>query len=165
MAPHPISFFCIPNNKTESTMKRSLIWCTLGAVLLAIAAWSQAGDTEKAVADLEQTWLKSQQTNNPDLIVRHLADKFVETESDGKVIDKATAVAMSKKMKYTSAENEDVTVTVFGNTAIATGGFKGKGTDSEGKPFDTHERWTDTWVKMPNGEWQCVATQATPLKM
>jgi ketosteroid isomerase-like protein len=146
-------------------MKRSLIGCSLGAVLFAIAAWSQAGDTGKAVADLEQTWLKSQQTNNPDLIVRHLADKFVETESDGKVIDKTTAVAMSKKMKYTSAENEDVKVTIFGKTAIATGGFKGKGTDSEGKPFDTHERWTDTWVKMPNGEWQCVATQATPLKM
>jgi ketosteroid isomerase-like protein len=165
MAPHPSSFFCIPNDKRESTMKRSLTWCSLGAVLLATAAWSQVGDTEKAVADLEQTWLKSQQTNNPDLIVRHLADKFVETESDGTVIDKATAVAMSKKMKYTSAENEDVKVTVFGNTAIATGGFKGKGTDSEGKPFDTYERWTDTWVKMPNGEWQCVATQATPLKM
>ena len=146
-------------------MKRSLIWCSLGAVLLSIAAWSQAGDTEKAVANLEQTWLKSQQTNNPDLIARHLADKFVETESDGKVIDKTAAIAMSKKMKYTSAEYEDVKVTVFGNTAIATGGFKGKGTDSEGKPFDTHERWTDTWVKMPNGEWQCVATQGTPVKM
>jgi len=26
-------------------------------------------------------------------------------------------------------------------------------------------RWTDTWVKMPNGKWQCVATQASPLKM
>ena len=146
-------------------MKRSLICCSLGAVLLAVAAWSQAGDPEKAVADLEKTWLKSQQTNNPDLIARHLADKFVETESDGKVIDKTTAVAMSKKMKYTNAEYEDVKVTVFGNTAIATGGFKGKGTDSEGKPFDIHERWTDTWVKMPNGEWQCVATQATLVKM
>ena len=146
-------------------MKRISIWCSLGAVLMAIAAWSQAGGPEKAVADLEQTWLKSQQTNNPDLISRHLADKFVETVSDGKVIDKTAAVAMSKKMKYTSAEYNDVKVTVFGDTAIATGGFNGKGTDSEGKPFDTHERWTDTWVKMPNGEWQCVASQATPVRM
>ena len=113
-------------------MKRSLVWCSLGAVLLAVAAWSQAGDTEKTVADLEQTWLKSQQTNNPDLIARHLADKLVETESDGKVIDKTTAIAMSKKMKYSSAEYEDVKVTVFGNTAIATGGFKGKGDRSRG---------------------------------
>ena len=145
-------------------MKRSLMW-SLGVILLVMAAWSQAGDSEKAVADLEQTWLKSQQVNNPDLIVGYLADKFVETESDGKVIDKTTAIAMLRKMKYTSAEYEDVKVTVFGNAAIATGGFKGKGTDSEGKPFDVHERWTDTWVKMPNGKWQCVATQGTPVKM
>jgi ketosteroid isomerase-like protein len=146
-------------------MKRSLIWCSLGLVLLASAASAQTGGTEKAVADLEQKWLKSQQTNNADLIAPNLADKFVDTQSDGKVLDKAGAVAMAKKTKYTSAEYEDVKVTVFGNTAIATGGFKGKGTDPEGKPFDTHERWTDTWVKMSNGEWQCVATQGTPVKM
>jgi ketosteroid isomerase-like protein len=146
-------------------MKRSLICCSLGVVLLVVAAWSQVGNPEKTVADLEQTWLKSQQTNNPDMIVPYLADKFIETESDGKVIDKAEATAESRKMKYTSAENENVKVTVFGNTAIVTGGSRSKGTDSQGKPFDTHERWTDTWVKMPNGKWQCVATQATPLKM
>lgn len=145
-------------------MKKSLIWCSVGVVLLAIAAWSQTGNSEKTVVDLEQTWLKSQQTNNPDLIAPHLAEKFVETEADGTVIDRSTALALSKKMRYVSAENEDVKVTVFGNTAIVTGGFKGKGTDSEGKPFDTHERWTDTWVKMPNGKWQCVATQGTPVK-
>ena len=146
-------------------MKRSLIWCSLGVVLLASAVWSQAGGTEKAVADLEQEWLKSQQTNNPDLIAPHLAAKFVDTQSDGKVLDKTAAVATAMKTKYTSAEYEDVKVTIFGSTAIATGGFKGKGTDPEGKPFDVHERWTDTWVKMPNGGWQCVATQGTPVKM
>jgi ketosteroid isomerase-like protein len=56
-------------------------------------------------------------------------------------------------------------VTVFGKTAIATGGFKGKGTGSDGKPFDDHSRWTDTWVKMPDGKWQCVASQDTLIKM
>ena len=146
-------------------MKKSLIWCSLASVLLAAAAWSQSGATEKAVEALEQQWLKSQQTNNADLIVPLLADKFLETGSDGKLMDKPAAIAMSKAMKYTSAEYEDVKVTVFGNTAIATGGFKGKGTDSSGKAFDSHERWTDTWVKMPSGHWQCVASQATPVTM
>ena len=146
-------------------MKRRLIWCSLGLVLLASTAWAQAGGPEQAVAALEQKWLKSQQANDADMIAPHLADKFVETTADGQVIDKAQAMAMAKAMKYTSAEYEDVKVTVFGNTAIATGGFSGKGTDSKGKPFEDHERWTDTWVKMPNGQWQCVATQATPLKM
>lgn len=145
-------------------MKRSLIWCSLGLVLLASTAWSQSGGAEQAVAALEQKWLQSQKTNNPDLIAPSLADNIVDTSSDGKVMGKADAIAMAKGTKYTSAAYDDVKVTVFGNTAIATGGFNGAGTDSSGKPFDVHERWTDTWVKMPNGQWQCVATQATPVK-
>lgn len=147
-------------------MKRYLTWCLPGLFLLVSVAWSQdGGGTEQAVAALEQKWLQSQKTNNPDLIASSLADKLIDTGSDGKVMDRTAALTMAKAMKYTSAEYEDVKVTVFGNTAIATGGFQGKGTDASGKPFDTHERWTDTWVKMPNGEWQCVATQSTPVKM
>ena len=146
-------------------MKRILIWSSLVVVLLASVAWSQAGGTEKAVADLEQEWLKSQQTNNPDLIASRLAEKIVDTEADGKVYDRAQLLEIAKKTKYESADYTDLKVTVFGNTAIATGGFKGKGTDPSGKPFDSNIRWTDTWVKMPDGKWQCVATQATPVKM
>ncbi|HZQ94663.1 MAG TPA: nuclear transport factor 2 family protein [Candidatus Sulfotelmatobacter sp.] len=144
-------------------MKKSLTGVLLGLVLLAGTLWSQMGKTEQAVTALEQKWLQSQKENNPDLIAPLLADKFVETTSEGKVIDRATALAMAKAMKYSSADYDDVKVTVFGDTAIATGGFKGKGTDSSGKPFDTNERWTDTWVKMANGKWQCVASQATSL--
>jgi ketosteroid isomerase-like protein len=59
----------------------------------------------------------------------------------------------------------DVKVTVFGDTAIATGLFKGKGTDPAGKSFDVNERFTDTWMKMPGGKWQCVASQSSPVKM
>jgi ketosteroid isomerase-like protein len=149
-------------------VKKTSILCSLGFVLLVTAAWSQAnktGGTEQAVAALEQKWLQSQKTNNPDLIAPQLADNLVDTSSDGKVTGKPGALAMAKAMKYTSAEYDDVKVSVFGDTAIATGGFKGTGTDASGKPFDVHERWTDTWVKMPDGQWQCVATQATPVKM
>ena len=48
--------------------------------------------------------------------------------------------------------------------AIARGGYKGSGTEPSGKPFTEHLRWTDTWVKMPSGKWQVVATQYTPIK-
>jgi ketosteroid isomerase-like protein len=149
-------------------MKRTLIGGLVGVVLLASAVWTQAqktGGTEKAIEALEQQWLQGLQKNNPDLIAPLLADKIVNTEDDGKVYDKAQTLAMDKKTKFDSADNTDVKVTVFGGTAIAAGGFKGKGTDSSGKPFDSNVRWTDTWVKMPDGKWQCVATQATPVKM
>ena len=123
------------------------------------------GATEKAVAALEQQWLQSQKTNNPDLAVPLLADKIVITMSNGKVMNKAEFLADAKATKYVSAELEDVKVTVFGDTAIATGGFKAKSTDASGKLMDTHERFTDTWVKMPSGNWQCVASHESPVKM
>ncbi len=52
-------------------MKKIFIWCLSGLLLLGSAAWLQAqqtGNTEKAVAALEQQWLQSQKTNNPDLL-------------------------------------------------------------------------------------------------
>ena len=149
-------------------MKKTMMWCLIGLLLLGSAALSQAqtpGTTEKAVAALEQQWLQSQKTNNPDLVAPLLADKFVNTETDGKVMNKAQTLASAKATKYVSAEYEDVKVTVFGDTAIATGGFKAEGTDASGKPMDIHERWTDTWVKMPSGKWQCVATHGSAIKM
>ena len=149
-------------------MKRRLTWCSLGLVLLASALWSQAQDTtatEQAVAALEQKWLQSQKTNNPDLVAPLLADKFVNTGSDGKVTDKAATLATAKATKYDSVAYDNVKVTVFGDTAIATGDFTAKGTDPSGKPLDLHERFTDTWVKMPNGQWQCVASHGSPVKM
>jgi uncharacterized protein (TIGR02246 family) len=149
-------------------MKKTLLWCLIGLLSLGSAAWLQAqqtGGAEKAVAALEQQWLQSQKTNNPDLVAPLLADKFVSTGSDGKVAGKAEMLAMAKATKYDSAELEDVKVTVFGDTAIATGGFKGKGTDTSGKPLDVNERWTDTWVKTPTGNWQCVASHASAIKM
>jgi ketosteroid isomerase-like protein len=124
-----------------------------------------SGETEKAVAALEQQWLQSQKTNNPDLVTPLLADKFIGTGSDGKVSGKAEALADAKKSKYESMEYEDVKVAVFGDTAIATGGARAKGTDASGKPMDNHERWTDTWVRMPSGQWQCVASHVSTIKM
>jgi ketosteroid isomerase-like protein len=74
-------------------------------------------------------------------------------------------LASAKATKYDSIEYEDVKVTAFGNTAIATGGSKLTGTDASGKPLDEHVRWTDTWVKMANGQWQCVASHVSSVKM
>jgi ketosteroid isomerase-like protein len=147
-------------------MKRTAKWCLIGLVLVLSAARSQAqmtGGTEKAVAALEEQWLQSQKTNNPDLVAPLIADKFVNTGSDGKVTDKTTMLARAKATKYEGVYYDNLEVTAFGDTAIATGDFKAKGTDASGKPFDEHERFTDTWVKMPNGQWQCVASHGSPV--
>ena len=149
-------------------MKNTQVWCLLGLFSLASAtvlhAQQTSGATEKAIIELENQWLQSQKTNNPDLLTPLLADKFVSTDHEGKVTNKAQTLADAKASKYVSADDENMQVTVFGDTAIATGLFIGKGTNEKGKPFDVRVRWTDTWVKMPNGKWQCVATQDTAVK-
>jgi ketosteroid isomerase-like protein len=148
-------------------MKKTGQWCLLTFVFLATVPFSLAqknATIETAVADLEQQWLKSQQTNNVDLLKPLLADGFTNTSSEGKVTDKAQAIAEAKATKFTSVDYTDLKVTAFGDTAIAVGGFKGKGTDASGKPFDDNERFTDTW-KMLNGKWQCIASHQSSVKM
>jgi ketosteroid isomerase-like protein len=149
-------------------MKNIWIWSAAGLLAVAAAASSQAqqtGGTEQAIIALENQWLQSQKTNQPDLAAPLLADKFVSTGSDGKVRNKTQEMAEAKARKYTSVDYVNVRVTVFGDAAIAIGGFESKGTDGSGKPFAEHERWTDTWVKMPDGKWQCVSSASSPIKM
>ena len=148
---------------------RSLIWCLLGAVVLTGAASAQtnkAAGTQQTVVALEQKWLQSQKTNNMDLLAPLLADDVVDTSTEGKLMTgKAASIADAKRVKWASAEYENVQVNVYGDTAIATGIFSGKGTDTAGKPVNVRERFTDTWVKMPDGRWQCVATHGSLIKM
>jgi ketosteroid isomerase-like protein len=161
----PIAF--TKSQKLRTAMKKTFMWCLSGLLLLGSAASLQAqqtGNTEKAVGALEQQWLQSQKTNNPDLVAPLLADKFVNTSTDGKVTGRTEMLATAKATKYDSVDYDDLKVTVFGDAAIATGTFKAKGTDSSGKPMDVKERFTDTWIKMANGKWQCVASQGSQIK-
>lgn len=149
-------------------MKRVVPWSVLALVLLTTTPWSQAqknAGTEKAVADLEQQWLKSQRTNDVKLLEPLLADGFTNTSSDGKVTNRAEAIAEAKATKYTSVDYLDLKVMVFGDTAIAIGNFRGKGTDPSGKPIDANDRFTDTWAKMATGKWQCIASHQSSVKM
>ena len=149
-------------------MKRTLVWCVVALLSLMVVAQAQdkmSGGTEQAVAALEQKWIEASKASNPDMLAPLLADKFVNTDSSGKVTGKAETLASVKAAKWAKNEISNVTVTVFGKTAIATGDWVGKGTDDEGKPVDAHERWTDTWIEMSGGKWQCVASHGSPIKM
>src|SRR5438270_4843461 len=122
-------------------MKRIWTVCLIAVLSLAGAALSQSqstAGTEKAIAALEQQWLQSQKTNNSELVAPLLAEKFINTGRDGKVSDRTATLATAKATKYNSVDYDDLKVTVFGNTAIATGGFSAKGIDRSGKAFETH---------------------------
>src|SRR5437868_11740689 len=61
----------VKNQNKETSMKRTWILCIVGLLAVMVTASSRAqmtGGTEKAVAALEEQWLQSQKTNNPDLV-------------------------------------------------------------------------------------------------
>ena len=93
-----------------------------------------------------------------------LAEKFVSTGTDGKVTNRAQTLADAKATHWTSVAYENLEVVAYGDAAVATGVYVAKGTDSKGKPMDERERFTDTWVKMPGGKWQCVASHGSTVK-
>ena len=53
-------------------------------------------------------------------------------------------------------QSDEMTVHLYGNTAIVTGTFPEKGKHN-GKPFERRGRFTDTWVYQ-KGEWRCAAS-------
>ncbi|HEY2809526.1 MAG TPA: nuclear transport factor 2 family protein [Steroidobacteraceae bacterium] len=146
-------------------------WASVTLVLAALLATTgiQAANTanpaQAAVAALEQSWLKAQQTNNYDALEASLADNIVQTSIEGKVTTtKSAALADSKSVKWASVDYSDMKFFVYGDTVVAIGNFRGKGTDSTGAAVDERAVFTDTWVKMPDGKWQCVASHATAYK-
>jgi ketosteroid isomerase-like protein len=148
-------------------MKRSLLFTILIAFCAATPSRTLAqnsADIEKSIIDLEHKWADAQKDGKADIVAPLLADRFVNTDTDAKVSGKDTLLANLKGGKWEHNEISDVKVTVFGHVAIATGAWAGKGVDGDGTRIDRHERWTDTWVRMPGGLWQCVASQQTELK-
>ncbi len=150
-------------------MKKMLV--LFGLLAVAMAAQAQmsgnmkGGGVAQSITQMEQQWAASSKMSDAGKVGPMLADNFVNMNSDGTMIDKTKTLDMMKKAKWETNEISDVQVTVHGNTAIATGAWTGKGTDAMGKSVDAHERWVDTWMKMPNGKWQCIASASAPSKM
>ncbi len=123
-----------------------------------------ASSVVQALMDMENQWAKASKASDGDAIAPMLAEDFVALDSDGSMHGKADVVARTKKGKWVTNEIGDLKVMVHGDSAIVTGSWTGNGTDGAGRAVNAKERWADTWVKMPNGKWQCVASASAPIK-
>ena len=136
---------------------------------LAIAVLYAQGQTTKITADreiaaLEQKWAAAQKANDPATIATLLADNFTEVLPDGSLMNKSQVLDDAKTSKYESIELTDLKITHFGDTVIVIGIFNADQPDKAGKPLHDHERFVDTWRKMPNGKWQCIAEGNTAIQ-
>ncbi len=154
-------------------MKRLLATCVMVLLTLGVAAGQEAakagggkaaGTVAQALTDMETKWAKASKASDGDAIAPMLSEDFVALDSDGSMHGKADVVARTKKAKWVTNEIGDIKVMAHGDSAVVTGSWTGNGTDWAGKPVNAKERWADTWVKMTNGQWQCVASASAPIK-
>jgi ketosteroid isomerase-like protein len=129
--------------------------------LLAISAaslWAQDKSDAAAIRALELKWTESYKQHNIDILSSLLSDDFVITIEDGSTYSKAGYITHSadSAVHVQIAELSDLKVRLHGDTAIVTGAYHEKG-DSNGKPYEYHDRLTDVWIKV-GGKWQVVAS-------
>lgn len=138
------------------TAKRwTLLFCLLAA---STSLTAQEKSDATAVRALELKWTESYKQHNIDILSSLLAEDFVITIEDGSVYSKAGYISHSADSgtHVQVAELSDLKVRVHGDTAIVTGAYHEKG-ESGGKPYEYHDRLTDTWMKL-GGKWQVVAS-------
>ena len=121
---------------------------------------------EAAVLKMGQAYGEMIKRADATAIEKILADDYLYTDEEGKVLNKTEDLATYKnrKSKYDLVETSDQKVRIVGNNvAVETGTFRVKGTDKDGKPFDTAERYTTTWVAR-NGQWKIIADHISTIR-
>jgi ketosteroid isomerase-like protein len=126
-----------------------------------IAAGADSATDEKTVAGLDTEYQAAVKVNDANTMDRILDDDFVVVLGTGQIYTKSDLLDMArtKRVQYEHQEESDQTVRVWGDTAVVTAKLWLKGVD-QGKPFDWHVWFSDTYVRTPSG-WRYVHGQAS----
>jgi ketosteroid isomerase-like protein len=145
-------------------MKTAARFVVVLFLLLGMAPSMKASDKDaNTIVALENKWAQAAKTGDAAAVRPMLAETFVTTDVSGHSYSKQELLQTLKGGKWEYNAISDVKVRVYGDTAIATGGWAGKGIDGDGTRVERRERWTDTWVRIA-GKWQCVASHASEVR-
>jgi uncharacterized protein (TIGR02246 family) len=138
----------------------ALVLITLSLLVLPLA-WSQGGNAEQQVKEVNDRYIAAQLNNDSDSLQKLMADDFTAIRSDGSLSTKAQEIEHIKSgaLTHEKSDIQDVKIRVYGNTAVAMVRSYFKGTVN-GKPLSSTVRVTRVWVKQ-KGDWKCVALQST----
>lgn len=140
----------------------------LVAILLSMCTFAQtanygADPQESKLIVLEHLWNEAQVHRDSGALAELIGDRFVNTEYDGEVSDRAKFLADIRDPLFKPAmvTIQDVKVNMYHDTAVVAGVYHAKGS-YKGKPYDHKGRFTDTWV-YEKSKWQCVASHTSLL--
>lgn len=97
-------------------------------------------------------------------ISQNMAESFQHIDSQGRLSDKADFLAgiTSEKLVIQPYEPQHVEIRFYGNAALITGTTRLHGS-YDGKPFETHYRYTDVYAREA-GTWRVVGVQTTEIE-
>ncbi|MEO8310317.1 MAG: nuclear transport factor 2 family protein [Caldimonas sp.] len=144
-----------------------LAFAVLAAICLqACALAPPAADAAADIARLTRqsnAWDEAIVRKDERAIAANMADDFRQIDGDGDVETKASFVAglMDKGLSIDPYTVEELDVRLFGDTALLSGRTRMTGR-SNGKPFASHYRYIDVYVRR-GGAWKIVSVQITRL--
>lgn len=124
----------------------------------------QMNDDERAVREVLDSWLKALERGDTITLKRIIADDYLITVADGRVLNREQDLApiVAGRLQFLSTKTDSLRIRIFGNAAIVTG--IGTYTVKMGdKSPVIRERFTDVYIKR-GGVWQPVASHSTPLR-
>lgn len=130
-------------------------------IVTAIVASGNSTEDAKTVGALDTEYQAAVKINDAETMDRILADDFVVVTGSGRIYTKADLLKMArtKRIRYEHQEDTNKAVRVWGDTAVVTAILWSKGVD-QGKPFDWHVWFSDTYVRTSSG-WRYVHGQVS----
>ena len=139
---------------------------TSAALLVAQEKKTFANETapvEQTLMQMERDWNQATLTKDFKTLNRIMAKDWVGVDFKGVTTTKAESIAELKagESKNESVEMGDMTVRVYGNSAVVIGSDTEK-SRYHGKDSSGRYSWMDVFVKR-NGRWQAVASESTKI--
>ncbi len=143
-------------------MPRSLVALLL---LAAFGAGTAAAQSDaaigKSIHDREVQWRTAISLGNWSAVDTFLAPDFVVTDQNGKRMARAEYLKALERgdVSFAAVPTPQYKTIVFGRTVIHLGEANLMATGKDGVAMRMHVVWTDTWVRTPDGQWVCLASQ------
>jgi len=115
------------------------------------------GDAASKIVALETKWNDAYKRGDAGAMEALLGEDFIITVEDGTTYSKTGYLAhtVDSELHVKISEMKDLKVRMHDSIAIVTGSYHEKGT-SKGRPYESHDRLTDVWIKTGTG-WQVIA--------
>jgi len=118
-------------------------------------------ESEQVLRDLERQWNEAFKNQDAATLSLILHDQFIFTDGEGNVLDKAKYIESIRQVKIESYRVEEMTVRVFGDTAVVAARLD-ETSSIAGRTSHDVIRYTDTFAKRL-GRWRAVASHENRL--